>query len=305
MCSHGSCQEIGRLKPIDVLPFCVLILWEWVPTLLVLIYFRHIPYTRLHRCHSCELSLHQCFVQPHSGGVGSGGALGADTPTLGEYGSMGSPAFLAGGRDETRDYERYHSVELDEESSSSHCFREDSCACCLPLFSAGLAPCCACMPCCGLAPVSAIASTFAASEASAGGSAYLTASEAALDESVSTPIVRNILQTDFPAALGGRPSQLAGAAPLVQQSAAQPPSLPANANPFFAARVNPFYSGHVAHAVPRPAWDDHSDDESLPSMLTREPHNHNAFVVGAPPGLYGARQQQPFYRPPADPNSPE
>lgn len=200
MC-HVSCQEAGRVKAIDPLPFCVLVLWEFVPTLLVLVYFRHIPYTRLHRCHACELSFYQCCVQPHTGGIDGSGAghlsprgddrlssvAGDGLSGLGgsaDYGSSSSTSmagalesslyhsgFGNGGGTVLGDEEQQHLQHGTEGGGSDRCFREDSCACCLPAVS--MLPCCACLPCLGLAPVSAIASVFAASEAGAGGAGGL------------------------------------------------------------------------------------------------------------------------------------
>jgi hypothetical protein len=180
------------LKAIDPLPFALLIIWEFVPTALFLLYFRHIPYTRLHRCHGCELALYGWCVKPGSGG---GNILGDITPhtilpshvisgnrsttiTVAadgkamDYGSMSSSSTTsasllsnvatssaAGGLTSSTT-----SVDLEDDGTSGgYCCREDTCSCCLPCLP--LLPCCACCPCCGLAPVSAVSTMITAAAA--------------------------------------------------------------------------------------------------------------------------------------------
>jgi hypothetical protein len=251
----------------DTLPFCVLVLWEFVPTSLVLIYFRHIPYTRVHRFHGCEVALYNCCVQPRSGG---------------QAGSQYGDSI----QDSSSSFEPYYQQDT-ESPIDSHCFREDSCAFCMP--SLHLLPCCVCFPCCGLAPVSAV--SLSASEHNFGAAEPIL--DAAAEESASTAIVHR--QSDSNAlivsisSLGGDMSQ--ATLGLLQQAAPGPVNstqFPAAGGAYRpniqAARPNAFY-GNQAHASARPAWDDQdSDGDDLPpvSLLGQVPHG--AFVVGPPPG---------------------
>ena len=342
---HDSCQSAGQLKPIDVLPFAALILWELVPTSLVLIYFRHIPYTRLHRCHACELSFYTCCVQPGTGGISGGGgglpslsATDADVNALkpsGEYGSFAEPSLAMVGGESSFVYEPFASggsatatataTATVTETSSDECFREDTCACCLPALP--LLPCCACVPCCGLAPVSAVASMFAASDATATGAAYAghgPLADAAMDEHAETTVIvaRRASQPDLGVGYGvgngfsagvnhavPRPPSMNGAGVTeasVVALGAQLGNASLSAGGAFHPGVypvqrNPFYAGHVgAHAVQRPAWDDHYDSDGGSNSFGHAVPN--GFIVG---GLHGAQRHQQFYRlAPDDPQSP-
>ena len=61
---HGGCG--AAVKAIDFFPFCMLIVWEIVPTLLILFYFRTIPFTRLHRFIKLEAYLYRLFFENES-----------------------------------------------------------------------------------------------------------------------------------------------------------------------------------------------------------------------------------------------
>lgn len=61
---RDNCSEYSNQKTIDLLPFGLLIIWELIPTMLILWYFRSIPYTRLHRFIKFESYLLGWWVHP-------------------------------------------------------------------------------------------------------------------------------------------------------------------------------------------------------------------------------------------------